>query len=104
MDKPTVIAHGADEGDASTIGRDESLYCFFFDSVSQRRNMNLGPGFEIITAIDGYSGTIQPMVAIEGVDLECFNHPPEDLGIACLALVIYPRCEVCLEWLSSRSE
>jgi hypothetical protein len=62
--------------------------------------MNLRPGFEIITAIDGYSGAIKPMIAIKGVDLKCFDNPSEDLGIACLALVVYPRCEVCLEPLS----
>ena len=53
--------------------------------------MNLRPGFEIVTAVDGYSGAIQPMIAIKGVDLEGFDHPSEDLCIACLALIVYPR-------------
>jgi hypothetical protein len=100
MHESAIVAHGADEGNASTIGRDKGLYCFFFDSVGQGRDMNLRPGFEIITAIDGYAGATKPMIAIKGVDLEGFDHPSEDLGIACLALVVYPRCEVCLESLS----
>ena len=61
---------------------------------------------EIVATVDGETGGVEPVVAIEGVDLEGFNHPAEALAVLRDEAGLNPRGVVGLSasWVSTLPE
>lgn len=68
----------------ATGGGGETEDSHFFDANGQGLDGHVVDGVplgQVVAAIDSETGGVEPMVAVEGVDLEGFNHPAEMLGI-----------------------
>lgn len=82
VDETADVAHRGDQG-ARRRG-DEGLDRSLFDAVGQNgdRDVVLGvPAEEVVSAIERETSTVEPMVGVEGVDLERFNHPADSLDV-----------------------
>lgn len=78
-----VVTDGCEKLGA-TGGGGETEDGHFFDANGQGLDGYVVDGVplgEVVAAVDSETGGVEPMVAVEGVDLEGFDHPAEVLGI-----------------------
>jgi hypothetical protein len=79
-----VVANGSQEF-RSTGGGRKTQHGHLLNANGQRGDGDVAlsgvPLGQIVAAIEGQAGSVQPMVAIKGVDLEGLNHPAQLLGV-----------------------